>query len=133
MNFCARVPFPPSVNHLYKRGRRGVYIDKKGQAWFQEAILAIQTTRGFRRSKFKGRLLIEVWLVPPSAHKYDLDNRLKALFDSIQQSGLIQDDAQFYRSTIHKYDKQPGGKKDAGGYFTITDLGPEVGQILDFI
>jgi len=129
--FNAKIPFPPTVNHTYIRTKKKVIKCKKTKAWADAAELMIFTTPGYRKNRFTGRLGIAVWLVPPTAHKYDFDNRLKALLDAIQSSGLITDDSQFYEAQIHKLDKQPAGRTAAACYFTIWELAPDHGVSLN--
>ena len=130
-NFNTKIPFPPTVNHMFHRTSRRVIKTKKTKAWFDAAILMIRTTPGYRKHKYTGRLGITIWLVPPTARKYDVDNRVKAVLDAIQQSGLITDDSQFYELMVRKHDKQPEGKTAAACYFTIKTLADDAGVVLE--
>ena len=60
------------------------------------------------------RLGASITIFPRDKRKLDLDNRLKGLFDSLQDAGVFEDDEQFDRIII-----QRGAIKQNGGC-TIT-------------
>ena len=53
--------------------------------------------------KMTGDLEIIIWMYPPDRRKRDTDNILKALFDAIEKSGLIDDDYQFSRHVVERF------------------------------
>ena len=56
-----------------------------------------------------GRLSVEIELYPPTRHKIDIDNRIKALLDVMQHAGVNQDDSQIDRILIERREIEKGG------------------------
>jgi crossover junction endodeoxyribonuclease RusA len=48
------------------------------------------------------RLYLEVVLWPKDKRKYDIDNRIKALLDSLQDAGVFDDDEQIDQINIYR-------------------------------
>lgn len=118
------LPIPPSVNHVWKRGRtwKGkaiTYRDEAYMTWLQEAGLrvpsvslsppyrvtvAIHGGKGWR----KGR---------------DADNALKGLLDLLRQRGVIQDDAaELVREIDVRYCDPEHKKSEAQCVVTVESL-----------
>jgi len=100
------LPWPPSVNHYYKKGRGGrLYISKEGQdyRWQTKARL-------LRAPMLEGRLKVFVEAYPPDRRRHDLDNLGKCLFDSCQAAGLYEDDSQIDDLHIVRRGVYPKGK-----------------------
>lgn len=110
------LPWPPSVNHYKKVGRLvktksgklyqqrtntdetkkfyfDVYIITKKSMPIEWAKFAINGTISFE---------VRVYLYPPNSARYDLDNRLKVLFDSLTRAHVIADDSQITRLYVEK-------------------------------
>ena len=99
----AFLPLPPSVNRLYRvrRGGRGVYKAPAARLYGEYVLAA---SAGVARP-IDGPLALEVWFFLPD-RRSDIDNRVKALIDSL--AGVLQfDDAQIVDLTLHK-EVQPG-------------------------
>lgn len=99
-----QLPYPPSINHYYKKNKfGGLYVGKKGRD-YRELVAGIikQLTRG--KTKIIGSTKIEIDLYPPDKRKRDIDNVLKCLLDALQDSGIIQNDNQIYSLTITRLD-----------------------------
>jgi crossover junction endodeoxyribonuclease RusA len=86
------LPWPPSVNHYYLRTRTNVIINKKGKE-FREIVYFL-LKKFSNKFSFEKRLKVEIVLFPPNKRKFDLDNRLKGLLDSIEYSGVFVNDEQ---------------------------------------
>ena len=56
-----------------------------------------------------GPVAVEIDLYPPTAGKWDLDNRIKQLLDALQAARLILDDEQVVKLTARKFGKIIGG------------------------
>jgi len=86
------LPFPPSINSYYGRGRNGsVYIKQKGKEYRNTVMIICQ----MRRIKpMHGRLCVLVRFYPPDRRIRDLDNIEKALFDALQHGGVYLNDNQ---------------------------------------
>ena len=100
------LPFPPSVNSLYRTFRGRPIMSAKGRAYQRNIIAAICS---------HGELEV---IEPPydlraqfergSRHKYDLDNLGKALQDGLQAAGVLQDDAYVDRLLLERLPCNPG-------------------------
>ena len=93
------LPWPPSINRYYRTFQGRILISKDGRKY--RARVAQETTG---LPMLPGRLAVEIHAFPPDRRKRDLDNIQKALLDSIEHAGLIEDDANIdYLLTIRKH------------------------------
>lgn len=105
------LPFPPSMNHYWRRVGARTLISKQGRE-YRAAVEAI--IRGLGHGTFDGPLGILIEAHPPDRRRRDLDNLLKAPLDAMQSAGLYVDDYQ-----IDHIDLRRGGCVD-GGKLSIT-------------
>jgi crossover junction endodeoxyribonuclease RusA len=106
------LPLPPSMN-TYWRNFRGRTVLSAGGREYKIAIQKYVATHNL--PKFgQERLRATITIFPRDKRAIDLDNRLKALFDSLQDAGLFDDDSQFDRIYINR------GVIKKGGGCTIT-------------
>lgn len=92
-----RLPFPPSVNALYRAvGGRSI-LSAAYRAWKLEAGKVLMSQRP---RKFAGQVSVEVQLCPPNKRRRDIDNAgFKAVLDLLVSHQIIQgDDSTFVRS-----------------------------------
>lgn len=86
------LPYPPSVNHYYKRNRNGTLrIGEEGRV-YRAVVAAI-----FKQSKQEillGGLELFVCAYPPDLRVRDLGNIDKALEDAMTMAGVYVDDVQ---------------------------------------
>lgn len=87
------LPFPPSVNSIWRGGRGGRhYLSPKYKAWKEAAATAAISQAQGRR--VAGLFEISVELVKPDRRKRDLDNvALKAVLDLLKEIKLTDDDS----------------------------------------
>ena len=110
------LPYPPSINHYYGRGRSGqVYIKPKGKAYRKCVIWASLevSCRGDWPNFRKGQpLSMSLIAYPPDKRRRDLDNILKALKDAMQHAHVYKDDCQIreYREPFKFAEPVKGGK-----------------------
>lgn len=83
------LPWPPSVNRIWRSTGRRVYRDPRYIAWAEEAGWVVKAKR---LHKIEGKFSATIVLFPPDKRKIDVDNRVKVLLDLAQKSGLIEDD-----------------------------------------
>lgn len=85
------LPYPPSVNHYWRRVGPRTLISRGGR-WYRETVIAMLAAAGAER--LSGKLAVHLILHPPDQRRRDLDNAPKALLDALQHGGLYQDDSQ---------------------------------------
>lgn len=101
------LPFPPSVNHLWRRVGHRTLLSRGGRT-FRRAVHAALAERGVR--PIAGRLAVTIDVHPPDRRRRDLDNALKALLDALQHGGAYHDDAQIDDLHIRRGACVPGGR-----------------------
>jgi crossover junction endodeoxyribonuclease RusA len=85
------LPWPPTVNHYWKLGRGHLYLGEEGKRY--KAIMT-GLVRSARVRPFIGNVSLEIEAYPPDRRVRDIDNVLKAIFDSCGKAGLYADDSQ---------------------------------------
>jgi len=101
------LPYPPSVNHYWRRVGTRTLISRGGRAFRQE-VCAILAADGVR--PLSGPLAVEVAVYPPDNRRRDIDNVQKALLDALAHGGAYHDDSQIARLTVVRQQVVPGGK-----------------------
>jgi len=101
------LPYPPSINHYYRRVGVRTLISREGRRYRREVVARLAARRG---GPLRGRLSVVVHLCPPDRRKRDLDNAMKCLLDSLQHAGVYADDGQIDRLDIRRGAVLPGGK-----------------------
>jgi crossover junction endodeoxyribonuclease RusA len=102
------LPFPPSANVYYRRGRFVTYLSEAGRN-YKSAVsdyLAENIHPKFGDSKLK----ISMILRPRDKRKIDIDNRIKAVLDALEDGGLFNDDFQIDHLEIIRGEPIKGGK-----------------------
>lgn len=95
------LPWPPSVNHYWRRSKNGMmHISAEGVA-FRECAKwnAIQQNAP---KQLTGDLIVDIEAFMPDRRRRDLDNILKALLDALTHAGVWMDDCQIVDLRIHK-------------------------------
>jgi len=101
------LPFPPSVNHYYRRVGSKTLVSREGRA-FRSRVCSILAALGLR--PLRGPLALEIDVYPPDNRRRDIDNVQKALLDALQHGGAYRDDSHIIRLTIEKHAAVAGGK-----------------------
>ena len=96
------LPYPPSVNHYYRRVGPRTLISREGRR-YRQRIVAILRALGVR--PIDGMLSVTVDFYPPDRRRRDLDNLQKCLWDALQHGGLYRDDSQI--KEIHAHMREP--------------------------
>lgn len=86
------LPWPPSINHYWRRNGSRYFISPKGIEFRNEVILLAKDERGKFTKEDRLSLMIDAY--PPDKRRRDLDNILKALQDSLQHAEVYHDDCQ---------------------------------------
>ena len=86
------LPWPPTVNHYWARGRGGrMFIGDRGRSFRSNVAIYLMRKHS---PTLSGRLSIVIKAYPPDRRKRDIDNIYKALLDALQHGGLYGDDNQ---------------------------------------
>jgi len=87
-----QLPWPPSVNHYWRRHGNRYFVSKEGQTYREEVFYLCHKYKGLYGAKSRLSVVIEAF--PPDKRRRDLDNILKSLLDSLQHAGVYEDDSQ---------------------------------------
>lgn len=101
---------PPSVNKIYKRGSRGVFLSNEAKAWKHEMILRNKrfVGEGFGKVQLKAMM----YYFPASYREEcvrDIDNLLKITLDTLQEMRVFDNDNQICDLHIRRFHYSPPG------------------------
>lgn len=102
------LPFPPSVNSLWKHGgRTGVYRSPRYMLWLN---VAGQEINRQRPGCITGAYKIKLVLGRPDRKKRDQENCLKAVSDLLVAHRVVEDDSKAVSTTVEWSDHLDGCK-----------------------
>ena len=101
------LPYPPSVNHYYRRVGPRTLISREGRA-YRDRVAVMLMGLGVR--PLRGPLHMRIEVHPPDNRRRDLDNLQKSLWDALQKGGAYHDDSQVVRFEVEKRETVPNGK-----------------------
>jgi crossover junction endodeoxyribonuclease RusA len=101
------LPYPPSINHYYRKVGPRTLISREGRR-FREEVTSVLAALNLR--PMTGPLEVQIDVYPPDRRRRDIDNVQKALLDALEHGGAYQDDSQIVRLAIEKHDPAPGGR-----------------------
>lgn len=85
------LPYPPTLNHLYKNVRRGGRVKTPEYKQWRDAAVAV--VRAQRPAKVNGSYRLTILLDRPDLRARDIDNTTKALSDALKLAEVIDDDS----------------------------------------
>ena len=91
------LPFPPSVNAIWRKWRGGVYRSDRYKAWSQEAGQELMVQRP---GKTKGIYDLTLQFRRKDARRIDIGNLEKPVSDLLVEHGVIEDDSLARRITL---------------------------------
>lgn len=100
------LPWPPSVNHYWRRVGNRTLISKEGRL-FRKRVLATLSAQHIE--PMTGPLAVRVVAHPPDRRRRDLDNIAKSLLDALEHGGVYEDDSQIDRLSIERASVVKGG------------------------
>jgi len=89
---AVELPWPPSVNHYWRRSGRIIHISNEGRKY--RSIVNVQLMAQGVTEPLSGELRMAIKLFPPDRRIRNIDNILKALLDAMQHGGAYHDDDQ---------------------------------------
>ena len=92
MHAWLELPFPPSMNTYWRNFRGRMVLSKAGRQFkitVQDYIIENNIPKFGSR-----KLKITMILRPRDKRKVDIDNRIKAVLDSLEDAGVFDDDFQ---------------------------------------
>ena len=101
------LPFPPSVNHYYRRVGPRTLISREGRR-FRERVCSLLAASGIR--PMTGPLRVEIEVYPPDRRRRDIDNVQKALLDALEHGHAFRDDSQIVELKIERRGWTPDGR-----------------------
>ena len=88
------LPWPPSVNHYYRRVGPRTLISREGREYRKRICgLLAPGNGGIRKPPSGGRIALCMDAFPPDRRRRDLDNLLKSTQDSLAHAGVYEDDS----------------------------------------
>ena len=87
---------PPSVNQMYRTGRNGNRYKRAEVSEWQDSVSRIMREARNNQPPYMGEVEVHVIFRVANNRKWDVDNRLKALFDCLEKGRVIKDDSQIW-------------------------------------
>ena len=96
-SFRLVLPWPPSVNHVWKIAPRKAYLDSQVQAFRMRVLAAVKCGRiagTIPSEPVQGPVAVMLECCPPDRKRRDLDNLPKSVFDALTKACVWRDDSQ---------------------------------------
>lgn len=103
-----RLPWPPSVNKIWRSSGNGTLLSKVGRYYRKAAVSHILETCGGEPEPLLGRLTVVIEMFPPDRRKRDIDNHAKAVLDALTLARVIGDDSQIDELRLVRRDVSKG-------------------------
>jgi len=103
------LPWPPSINHYWRRVGPRTLISREGRA-FRTNVCALLGGGGPRRPPAGGRVALAMDAFPPDRRRRDLDNIAKPVLDVLEHAGIYEDDSQVDLLLTRRREPLKGGK-----------------------
>jgi crossover junction endodeoxyribonuclease RusA len=106
------LPWPPSVNHYYRRVGPRTLISREGREYRTQVcgLLAPGGGSGIRKPPSGGRIALAMDAFPPDRRRRDLDNLQKPVLDALQHAGIYEDDSQIDLLVTRRREVVPRGR-----------------------
>lgn len=102
------LPLPPSVNTYWRNFRGRTVLSKGGREY--KLLVQEYIAQNNIPSFGDDRLAAIIKIFPRDKRVIDLDNRIKAALDALQDAGVFNDDSQFDEIQISRGVIKSGGK-----------------------
>jgi len=101
------LPYPPSVNHYWRRVGARTLISRQGRA-FRDSVCSLLALR--RLHPLEGWLKVHLQFFPPDRRRRDVDNIQKPVLDALQHAGVYHDDFQIVSLVTDRLEPREGGQ-----------------------
>ena len=108
MKCYLELPFPPSANTMWRRGRFSTYLTDQGRKFKADVADYLVEAQAPKFGDLP--LKISMILRPRDKRKADIDNRIKSVLDALEGAGLFTNDFQVEDLHIVRGDPIKGGK-----------------------
>jgi crossover junction endodeoxyribonuclease RusA len=105
-----KLPYPPSMNTYWRNFRGNTVLSKSGRL-YKTAVAECVVEQNIPKFGNK-RLEVTLFLYPRSKVVTDLDNRLKAVLDGLEEAGVYDNDGQIDVLMIQRGEQRKGGGVD---------------------
>jgi len=109
------LPYPPSVNTLWRRRGSRYYLSKRGKLFREAVRIAVLS---MHCPTFTGEVAVEIDVAPPDRMRRDIDNIIKIILDSLQLAKVYHDDSQVASLSVKRVPRDP----DTSGGFSIVRI-----------
>ena len=101
------LPYPPSVNNYWITSGNRKFLSKRGRE-FKEQVAAYVIEKNVPKL---GEMAVQIDIIlrPRNKRLMNIDNSCKAILDSIQDAGIIDDDSQVWKLTVERGITHTGG------------------------
>lgn len=100
------IPWPPSMNRLWRAVGGRVILSKEGREYYARAREVLTPQVKFRH---EAQVRVHVDFYPPDRRRRDLDNLLKAVLDAGTKCGVWRDDSQVIEIHARRMAPTEGG------------------------
>ncbi|OHB58817.1 MAG: hypothetical protein A2Y12_00245 [Planctomycetes bacterium GWF2_42_9] len=101
------LPYPPSINHYFKRRGNRTFIGREGMM-FRKRVCSVLMAANVK--PMAGMLAMKVRAYPPDRRKRDIDNIQKPLLDALEKGRAFYNDCQIKHLTTVMKNPVNGGK-----------------------
>lgn len=85
------LPYPPSVNSVWRVGPNGIYLTGEGYAYRRAVVQAVAAHRNALGIEHAIKLVVKIY--PPDKRRRDIDNIFKSLLDALMAAKVYADDS----------------------------------------
>jgi crossover junction endodeoxyribonuclease RusA len=107
---CLHLPWPPSINHYWRRVGCRTLISREGRTFRTNVCALLGGGGNARKPPAGGRIALAMDAFPPDRRRRDLDNILKAVCDSLTHAGIYEDDSQIDALAVRRGPVVPDGR-----------------------
>lgn len=107
VNLALTLPYPPSINAYWRANGHRRFISAEGRKFKQDVVQYVIEKNIPKLGN--AALKVTIILQPRDRRKTDIDNRIKAVLDSLQDAGVYDDDCQVEHLQVHRAKAVKGG------------------------